>query len=614
MMALTKLETLQALGFGNVARVACYRWLLRLGIHRVQRISASVPAGPFFRMPATARLTDLPVNRQWHQQLCFFGWFKVQSSACPDWFTNPFNGKTLQATDRPWWSIPDFSSEIGDIKTVWEASRFDWVLGFAQQACQGDAAALDQMNAWLADWTAKNPPYLGPNWKCGQEASIRVMHLAMAALLLEQAAGPEPALTSLIGAHLQRIAPTIGYAIAQDNNHGTSEAAALFIGGSWLAQQGDKRGKVWSKAGRRWLENRAQHLIESDGAFSQYSVNYHRVMLDSYCMAEIWRSKNGLPEFSRQLYERLGKAAFWLHQFTRPECGDAPNMGANDGARLLPLTGTDYRDYRPTVQLSMAMFSNCRAYEHDGSWNLPLRWLGIPLPHALAKPTASCHFKNGGYCILQTKASQALLRYPRFRFRPGHADALHLDFWLDQENILRDGGSFSYADTDAMSYFRGIASHNTIQFDDRDQMPRLGRFLFGEWLHTNQFEPIKEQDGTLTTAASYRDWLGASHSRQIALSNRELRITDDIIGFHKKAVLRWRLMPGTWTLSGNSITNGTIKLTVTGNMPIRRMELTEGRESLYYLQKTPIPVLEVEVKTLGRLVTTIEWSDTITAR
>jgi len=38
----------------------------------------------------------------------------------------------------------------------------------------------------------------------------------------------------------------------------------------------------------------------------------------------------------------------------------------------------------------------------------------------------------------------ALLRYPRFRFRPSHADVLHVDLWVDAVNVLRDGGTFSY--------------------------------------------------------------------------------------------------------------------------------------------------------------------------
>ena len=41
----------------------------------------------------------------------------------------------------------------------------------------------------------------------------------------------------------------MAYALGQQNNHGTSEAAALFIGGSWLEQLGDPRGARWSRIG-----------------------------------------------------------------------------------------------------------------------------------------------------------------------------------------------------------------------------------------------------------------------------------------------------------------------------------------------------------------------------
>ena len=104
------------------------------------------------------------------------------------------------------------------------------------------------------------------------------MHLAMAAHLLGQVATPSIGLVRLVRLHLRRIAPTIQYAVAQDNNHGTSEAAALFIGGSWLASLSNERGAVreahsWMKQGRKWLENRARRLIAPDGSFSQYSLN-----------------------------------------------------------------------------------------------------------------------------------------------------------------------------------------------------------------------------------------------------------------------------------------------------------------------------------------------------
>jgi hypothetical protein len=571
---------------------------------------AALPdAGPFYVMPQKPGKAGLRANTAWHEHLAYFGWHRVAAEHPPPWHTNPFNGIKVAAPERPWWRIPDFDPQLGDIKTVWEASRFDWVLCFAQLAAQGEGAALAKLNRWLADWCSHNPAYCGPNWKCGQEASIRVMHLAFAALLMRQHRQAAAALQKLVEAHLKRIAPTIQYAIAQDNNHGTSEAAALFIGGSWLALLGEEEGRRWARTGRKWLENRAARLIEPDGSFSQYSVNYHRVMLDTYSMAEYWRREQDLPEFSPTLYRRLRNATHWLYHMVQMESGDAPNMGANDGARLLPLSDTDYRDFRPSVQLAMALFLGRRAYAGESDWNTPLQWLNIPIPRQLAEPPGWVQFGDGGYSLLRQENAFAVLRFPNFRFRPSQADALHVDLWVVGQNLLRDAGTYGYnAGDEITKYFSGTASHNTVQFDDRDQMPRLGRFLFGAWLKTTEVTPVRAQNGVVNAAAGYRDYLGADHHRSIELSSTQLMVRDRVSGFEHKAVLRWRLYPADWRVNGGEVTNGVHQLVVTSDVPIERMELTQGCESRYYLQKTQLPVIEIEIRQPGSLTTRFKFA------
>ncbi len=609
MSTLGKARTALALGISNLVRVATYRLGVRAGLNPVRRLAGGVVQGPFFQ-PVARETFDLPVLPQWQQTALLFSYwpFTVAASA-PNWHINPLNGAQIAEPQRNWWQIPDFDPAVGDIKSIWEASRFDWVLAFAQRASTGDIASLDRLNAWLADWCVQNPPYKGPNWKCGQEASIRVMHLAMAALLLGQVSSTTPALLELVRLHLQRIAPTLRYAIAQDNNHGTSEAAALFIGGSWLVAHGVREGERWQRLGCKWLENRAARLISEDGSFSQYSLNYHRVLVDTFCMVEVWRQRQSLPRFSPLWYMRSLAATRWLHAMVNEENGDAPNLGANDGARLLQLTDTDYRDFRPSVQLAMALFANARAYEAEGIWNLSLRWLGVELPQALAAWPGSCQFDSGGFAVMRRGAAMAMLRYPRFRFRPSQADALHLDLWLGGRNLLRDAGTYSY-NTEAqwLSYFPGTASHNTVQFDDRDQMPRLSRFLFGDWLKTSYLEPLDVQAGTVNFAAGYRDGYRASHRRGVHLHDDSLVVNDQVDGFQHKAVLRWRLEPGQWLIEGNALINGEHVIQVHASVPIVRFELVGGWESRYYLEKNQVPVLEVEIHQPGSFITEYRWA------
>lgn len=600
---LLKVRALAALGVVNLLRVFWFRIGVRFGLNPVKRIQASVSEGPFWRLSPFPKVT----GSRFRYSPTGFGYIPIDDEAPPDWHTNLLTGERFGYPGKPWHAIPDFGQGAGDIKGVWELSRFDWLLGFAREYREGNTDSYGRLESWLEDWVKSNPPYLGPNWKCGQEASIRVMHLAMAAIVMEQAEVPEGSLLELVEVHLKRVSPTIQYAIGQDNNHGTSEAAALFIGGSWLARNGYSRGLHWQSQGRKWLENRARRLIEPDGSFSQYSANYHRVMLDTFSMVEVWRRNLCLPSFSEHWYRKALLATDWLGTMLQPN-GDVPNIGANDGARLLPLAATDYRDFRPSVQLASALFKNERAVTEVGEWDKPLWLLSVSKPLVKTPAARSQIFNHGGYAAIWDDRCFVLFRYPRFRFRPGHADALHVDLWLGGENILRDGGTFSYNTREPwQSYFPGVEAHNTIQFDQREPMPRISRFLFGEWLKTSNFEPLEVARGGQRVAAGYRDYLGASHERRLNVLDGRLQIEDSIAGFAENAILRWRLKPGDWTLSGQAATLGGLKIEVQADAPISRMELVEGWESRYYHQKTPLPVLEVEVASAGRIVTDITW-------
>ena len=616
---LTKVRTALALGLPNIARAASYRLGVRLGWNPVRRLHATTPAGPFFGPSLAGHLAVPPVTDWQYAAHLFSHWPINLPEGPPDWLANPLTGQCMPAPQRPWWQIPDFDPAVGDIKLIWELSRMDWVLALSQRVRLEEPGALDKLNAWLADWCAHNPPYLGPNWKCGQEASIRVMHLACAALLLGQTHKTPPGLRELVALHLQRIAPTVQYAMAQDNNHGTSEAAALFMGGSWLTTLGDARGAHWATTGRDLLENRAARLIGEQGTFSQYSLNYHRVMLDTFCMAECWRKHLNLPEFSTRWQAKTLAATHWLHALTDPNSGDVPNVGANDGARLLQLADAPYRDYRPSVQLAMVLFAGQRAYAADGPWNHALKWLGVALPERLAPAPGNLQADDGGFMALRLGAAMALLRYPRFVFRPSQADALHLDLWVTGKALLRDGGTYSYnIEPRWLNYFGGVAGHNTVQFDGREQMPRLSRFLLGDWLKTTQMESIASHGHGVQCGAGYSDAAGAQHHRQVQLETGLLRVQDRVSGFKQGAVLRWRLAPGDWQQdeSANardghrhSVHDGSGHvLTVVSDVPIQRCELVQGWESLHYLEKTTVPVLELEITQPGTITTEYRWA------
>lgn len=602
-----KVRTALRLGLKNIIRVIVYRFGVFAGINPVRRLVPELVSSPFYS-PNISSWTGLAPRKGWYNYRESFG-IKLEPlfDQPPNWF--PGNSMGAKFRDLDWWRISDFEAEIPDIKVIWEPSRFDWVISCSQQVIASRAGSMERLEHWLSDWCVQNPAYKGPNWKCGQEASIRVIHLATSALLLGQHTEITDGMRALVVNHLQRISPTIIYAIAQDNNHGTSEAAALFIGGSWLVKSGYEEGVIWQNKGRKWLEDRTERLVGSDGSFSQYSVNYHRLLLDTLSIVELWRQKLDLLEFSALFYSRSRAATNWLYALVQAKSGDVPNVGANDGARLIPLSDTDFRDFRPSVQLAAALFLNRNAYGKNGSWNSSLVWLGVEDQSDLLPPPTSEIFSKGGFGVFRDKDAMVLLRFPRYRFRPSHADALHLDFWLDGENILRDGGTFSYnADAKFQSYFPGTKSHNTVQFDGRDQMSKISRFLFGNWLNSSIVTPFSAVGGAQSFAVEYIDGWRCYHRRDVSLVEGTMTIIDEIGGFSKNAVLRWRLRPDDWNLDDNTVRSNDIVLSVTCSESISRMELVSGWESRYYSENSLLPVLEIEVDRACKLVTTIKWN------
>ena len=183
-------------------------------------------------------------------------------------------------------------------------------------------------------------------------------------------------------------------------------------------------------------------------------------------------------------------------------------------------------------------------------------------------------------------------RFPNFRFRPSQSDALHVDLWHKGVNILRDGGTYSYAaPKEDIDYFMGSSSHNTCRFDDRDQMPRLGRFLYGPWLKVDDVAFTSEDDRQ-AWQAGYADVWRCSHQRTVESTENGWTITDNVDGPFKSMTLRWRLCAEfEWLLSDQGVCSDAASIHVSSETDPNDMGLSAEHESRFYLEKQPISVL-----------------------
>ncbi|MBA6263215.1 heparinase II/III family protein [Colwellia sp. Bg11-12] len=609
MKIIEKIITYKRLGISNMFHVAVYRLAIKLGYFQkklpINNQFKNKPSATFF----TEEAVRLDSKKITPVTLKAFGWLNVDTSQPPNWLKAIDKEVIVKNNAMHWSQLNDFDLAVGDIKTVWELSRFNWLFSFSLSYIKTNKLEhIDTLNHWLNDWSFHNPINQGVNWKCGQEASIRVMHLATTAYLLNQEKKITTDLADFLYAHLLRIAPTIRYAMAQDNNHGTSEAAALYIGSVMLEKhvkyQKNTAIKQWGKTGKYWLTNRAKKLIENDGAFSQNSVNYHRLMLDTLSLAEFFRQQFNQAEFSSNYYKKIDKAIDWLQATVSKTSGKTPILGLNDGAQLLPVTPCNYVDYRPCVQWASSLFRSKIIYDKSH----PLNQLRILLPtnnkvHKSTVPSAT-NALNTSYQLLQNEHARCYMRTPNTKFRPACCDALHLDVWIDDENILLGTGSYSYnCEPKLQAYFTSVRSHNTVQFDQHEQMPKLSRFLYNQWIDS---EVTKKSEHHL--CAQYANRLGHVHKREVYLLAKSLYITDSIDGVKDQATLRWHLPNKDWRQSGNKIISEQLTIEISADTSIKQIALVEGYQSIYYLKKNKIPVIEITLSQSGTVTTLLSWS------
>jgi hypothetical protein len=592
-----KIKTYFRLGLANIFRVAKYRAYLILGIYKAKQKIKKYKEEIYFQVPI--KILDkldhggegwiYKGDRILGGEIQYFSgeWKSIETS------------KRRTPFEMHWSDVNEFSLGV-DIKIIWEYARMDFlvplVICFLKTS---NKVYLDAINKNLNRFLIENPLYAGENWKCGQEVAIRVNNILLVAQLLKKNGYNilTNALEILILDHIKRIMPTLSYAIGQDNNHATSEASALFNAGCFYGQ------RDWIDKGRNILESRVKKLILKDGSFSQNSVNYHRLLLDTLSICEWFRVSYNQNSFSDGYYKKVRSAIYWLYSFTDDQSGDAPNLGANDGAMVYVFHELGYRNFKPSVQLASSFFLERLAYP-KGQWDEPLTWLTINKLLLEQKQEVQkedfapfYYFENGGYVKICNEKKWALLRLPQYLFRPSHADAHHFDFWIDGINLIRDSGSFSYnkslkeLNIDNEMYFSSTESHSTVQVDDRDQMDKISRFLFTNWLTLSK---IKIEAHSVHS--SFVDSSNVKHERIVRLLDRDTWIIEDnVFNFKEKAILRWRLAPLQWNFFGSTVECSYCNIEVSSNQLIVRSELNDGFESRYYNEANRIPIFEVEV-------------------
>ena len=403
-----------------------------------------------------------------------------------NWRINPQTGFTYDKTTH-WSKLEDFSATQGDIKYVWERSRFTFVYQLIRYdyhfKVDLSKVVLDYISSWIND----NPINSGPNYICSQEIGLRVLNWISVLYYYRNSPSLTPELFNSIIHHLywqmDHVYNNLEFSRkAVRNNHIITESLALYISGLVFPAMPDSQ--KFKITGKRCFEEEIAYQVYDDGTYLQFSMNYHRLIAQLMTWYLLLAKAN-----DEHIDEKVSKGAqssldFLLTNLQKTN-GRLPNYGANDGAFFFQFSGGEYRDYRPQLNALHFALKGASCFNSPASIE-ELNWYSgasfqIPYSSFQEKEGAS-RFNVGGYYCYRDQESYTMIRCGNHSHRPSQADNLHLDLWYKDRNIMRDAGSYKYNSHENLTaMFNGTAAHNTITLNGADQMLKGPRFIWLYW-------------------------------------------------------------------------------------------------------------------------------------
>ncbi|MFZ3577509.1 heparinase II/III domain-containing protein [Virgibacillus sp. DJP39] len=439
------------------------------------------------------------------------------------WHYSPITKEEVDSNLK-WYQIPDFDPKRGDIKAIWEVSRFTHFFYFVRAyMITKDRKYFDAFSSQLNRWLLENHYPYGPNYKCGQEATLRMINVLMAYSTFKSygliTSKDEENVQQLVEGSYKKVLSNFFYAHkCIKNNHTLSEITGLIIG-AWSCK--DERGL---KKAYALLDKEIQKQFLPDGGYIQYSFNYQRFALQLMELV-IKISERTNIAISEQSMKLIKNSAYLIYQM-QDETGNVPNYGSNDGALIFPVTSCGYRDFRPVVNTILTLIDSKRVFE-PGEYDEELMWFGnVGLDHIPISLIEKKHssFSESGFYSLRHNAGFLMTVLQDYKTRPAQMDQHHIDLWHKGINVFCDSGTYSYAN-DIGKKMALTSAHNTVKIQGKEQMKKHGPFLIYDW--TKRVN-VKHSDGSFKGTMTSQN--GYQHTRRITKNSSGYLVIDEVIG------------------------------------------------------------------------------------
>ena len=412
-----------------------------------------------------------------------------------DWQLDPTTGERFARVFSHWrWDPEKYKSGNADMKGPWELTRCQHFvpLGVAWWAT-GDRKYSKLYAKTITDFIDKNPPGVGVQWSCTMDVGLRAVGWLAGLSFFQNA--PElnyfwwrRFLKSMVQ-HARFIVENLEYGTIDNQLKTSNHIVANLLGLYWIStvfRQLDA-GCVWRGIAETGLEREIQLQILPDGGSFESSVPYHRLVVEMFLSAYALSLQYDC-ELSEAYKERLLAALRWIRVLRQPN-GRLPQVGDADSGRAHIFTNYGNWDQEKMDHLLVAgaKVLNCPELADGIEEDAQAEGLFFDITAARAG-----NFANDlGVQVLPESGLAVLRGGPSYLLMTNsivgtggfgnhkHNDQLAIEWVLDGQPLLVDGGSYIYTrDPEMRNHFRGTANHNTVMIDDTEQNTLVPEHLF----------------------------------------------------------------------------------------------------------------------------------------
>lgn len=430
-----------------------------------------------------------------------------------------------------------FSDDIGDVRCSWEINRQQFLPYLSLIYIKyNDKNVYSLIEKHFYDWSNDNNFLRGINWISPMEIAIRSYQWLITFHILGEKA-EKKFREDLIKA----IVTSINYVnknlskYSSANNHLILETFIMSVVGYCLE---DVYKQNWFEEGYKILSNEFYKQNYQDGINKEHALHYQAFVTDALLQYNIILKKIDKAPMHENI---IRNSLIFMGSLNINKLNF--DYGDSDDAKIISFNNKNYYEY--LLQLG-SLYYNKKFIKFDQVVPEVTFFYGKKVINNIQdfKYNEFKLYKEGGYFTISNKNNKVLIDVAELGFGTiaahGHADALSLIYYKNENPIIIDSGTYVYNIEEKMrNYFRSTEAHNTLSYNKLNQSQIKGPFLWGKKANVEIVEYINSED-FIRLIAKHDGYKPFIHTREFEYCKK----TSDILikdYFDKEATINFIL-------------------------------------------------------------------------